>query len=193
MSCKLDFAGSTGNDTGKEKEHESCACPHKSTALFADAEGSQIQASGDGRGLVLVIDETVDSSNIFIELGFTPVRYSHWSINTGSTNEIGAQLKAYRYKLVWVDFPRLGNKTRPYAHMTCLVNWANLCLQLGIPFVIFGSFGKKWNDPQLIAAIDSKTLQKRHHRLCHFGIKADESMAGPSSGCFITASTVPYF
>ena len=131
--------------------------------------------------LVLVIDENLDSSNMFIESGYTPVRYSHWGINTGHTNEISVQVKSYRYQLVWIDFPKLGNKNRPYAHMTCLVNWANLCSQLGIPFVLFGSFGKKWNDPQLVAAIDKKLLITRHHRLCHFGIKANESIVGPSS------------
>ena len=140
--------------------------------------------------MILLVDDSTDICNLFIELGCVPVRYSHWGINTGQTNTIGAELKSYKYRMVWINHPKLSNKQRTYAHMTCLVNWAVLCSQLGIPYVMFGSFGKKWNDPQLIAATDSKTLHKRHHRLCHYGLTVDPSLKGPSSVCYITLSTV---
>ena len=139
--------------------------------------------------MVLIIDERTDVSNLFIEYGFVPVRYSHWGINTGQTNTIGSELKAYRFSMVWVEYPKLINKQRRYAHMTCLVNWATLCKQLGVPFVLFGSFGKKWDDPQLIAAEDSGVFCKRHHRLCHYGLSVEPSLKVPSSVCFVSLST----
>ena len=83
--------------------------------------------------LVLLIDDSTDVFNLFIEHGYVPVRYSHWGINTGQTNTIGAELKKYKYGMVWINYPKLTNKQRTYAHMTCLVNWAVLCSQLGIP------------------------------------------------------------
>ena len=139
--------------------------------------------------LALILDETIGSSNLFIEHGFIPVRYSHWGINTGQTNTIGAELKAQKYAMVWIDFPKLINKDRRYNHITTLVNWAQTCADNGIPYVILGSFGKKWDDPQLLSAVDRGLLQRRHHRLCYFGLKINMSMTEPSSTCFVTLAT----
>ena len=143
--------------------------------------------------LALLVDESPDVSNMFIAQGYVPVRYSHWGINTGQTNTIGAQLKSYRFSIVWVSFPKLTNKDRKYAHMTCLLNWARSCKELGIPFVLFGSYGKKWEDPQLFASTSDGTLQKRHHRLCHFGLHVEPGTAKPSSICFDIACSSEYY
>ena len=117
------------------------------------------------------------------------MRYSHWGINTGQTNTIGAELKAQKYAMVWIDFPKLINKDRRYNHITTLVNWAQICADNGIPYVMLGSFGKKWEEPQLLSAVDRGLLQRRHHRLCHFGLKINMSMSEPSSTCFVTLAT----
>ena len=138
---------------------------------------------------MLILDETIGSSNLFIEQGYFLVRYSHWGINIGQTNTIGAELKAQKYAMVWVDFPKLINKDRRYNHITTLVNWAQICADNGIPYVMLGSFGKKWDDPQLLSAVDRGLLQRRHHRLCHFGLKINMSMSEPSSTCFVTLAT----
>ena len=190
MSCGKVVGSNKKIATVIKSKSERRLCQLNEDAHFVEPEDPRSRAP-QGGNIVLIIDDSTDSSNLFIESGYTPIRYSHWGINTGQTNEVGAHLKAYRYALVWCDFPKLGNKARPYAHMTCLINWANLCRQLGIPFVLFGSFGKKWNDPQLLAAVDSGTLQKRHHRLCHFGITVSGATDVPSSTCFVTAATVP--
>ena len=195
MSCNSDAGNALKVSTDNSPSTQCCIshdCKAHTVTFLDGAQQQHAQASGgEGNNLVLIIDETTDSSNLFIDNGYTPVRYSHWSINTGQTNTIGAQLKANKFKMVWIDFPKLSNKPRPYAHMTCLLNWATLCSQLGIPLIMFGSFGKKWDDPQLLAAFEQQQLSKRHHRLCHFGIKTSKERASPSSGCFVTASTVP--
>ena len=97
--------------------------------------------------MILVISEDLIAADVFLDNGFVPVRYSHWAVNTGQMTNIGARIKNFKYKGVWVEFPKLDNKGRRFAHMTCLLNWASNCRETGTPFVLIGSFGGRWNDP----------------------------------------------
>ena len=153
-------------------------------SLFGQQEGSH---GGLPPWQVLVVeDESNDACNSLMERGFSPVRYSHWGINTGQTNRVGADLRSHLFRAVWVGFPLQQNKERTYAHMTCIINWAQQCVYQGIPFVLFGSFG-----PPLCDAIIARCILKlRHHRIHHYGIKENPSLDYPSGTCFVTASTV---
>ena len=140
---------------------------------------------------VIVFDENNDTTQLFIDMGFTPVRYSQWGINTGQTGVITHDIVAHKYSMLWMNFPNLLSLDRKYNHMTKVVEWAKHCTSVGIPFILFGPFGRKWQDPQLHVLEQQGVLDKKHHRLCHFGLKADYGQQKPSSTCFVTLSNVP--
>ena len=126
--------------------------------------------------------------------GFTCIRHSHNAINTGMTTSTSHDIKQHKYGAVWVEFPLKGQHVKQrkwFAHMSQLCVWANLCYALGIQFILFGSTGSKWDDPQLQVLMTDGKLHIAKHRLCHFGIKIDQFQTEPSGTCFATASTIP--
>ena len=126
--------------------------------------------------------------------GYTCVRHSHDAVNTGMTTHISHDIKQHKYTAMWVEYPLKGQHVRPrrwFAYMSQLCVWANLCLGIGIQFILFGSTGKKWEDPQLQVMMSENKLHVSKHRLCHYGIKIDPFQSEPSGTCFATASTIP--
>ena len=170
--------------TRKRQVHFAEDGPRTTSQPSSSSSGSTFQPRA------LILDEELHSTSILIEQGYIPVRYSHWGILTGQTNTIAARLKAQEYRIVWAAFPYVANKDRGYQIITAVLNWARLCKELGTPFILFGPFGKKWKDPQVTDFVSRQILILRYHRLCHFGMKADNSSIKPSSACWVTASTV---
>ena len=128
----------------------------------------------------------------FQRLGLTVERHAHRALNTGLTNLIPHKIKQLHYLAVWSEFPISGLHVRTdriFPHMSQLCAWARLCADVDTPFILLGSFGKKWSDPQLKVMIDDGRLHISHHRLCHFGLKVDNSQVEPSNTCFVAAST----
>ena len=155
-------------------------------------EGRQTTADHRQRGTVLLIEETHGAAAEFQRLGFTVERHAHRAINTGLTNCIPQKIKQRQYTALWSEFPITGphiRAERAFAHMSQLCAWARLCADVGIPFILFGSFGKKWADPQLRVMIEDRRLHVSYHRLCHFGLKVDSTQQEPSSTCFVSASS----
>ena len=89
-------------------------------------------------------------------------------------------IKESKYLAVWSEFPIPGchsiRADRAHAHMAQICSWARLCRDNAIPFIMFGSFGKKWGDPQVKAMVDDRRLHMAYHRLCHFGIKMAQAV-----------------
>ena len=142
----------------------------------------------------LVIEDAHGISAKLQDLNFSVERHCHRTVNTGFTNTIAHRIKQGNFAFVWSEFPLAGQHIQPskvFAHFSQLCCWARLCSDTGTPFVLFGSFGKKWDDAQVRALITDVRLTVAHHRLCHFGLRVDSSQAEPSSTCFISASTFP--
>ena len=140
----------------------------------------------------MVIEEHHGVTSLFQQLGYVGVRHAHNAVNTGLTNDVAHMIKTYSFAIIWSEFPIAGvhvRLQRYHARMAQLCTWARLCYDVGVPFVLFGSFGRKWQDPQLKVMFDDQKLHKSYHRMCHFKLKVDSSQTDPSSTCFVAAST----
>ena len=140
----------------------------------------------------MVIEDAHGISAKLQDLEFTVERHCHRTVNTGFTNDITHRIKQGNFALVWSEFPLPGQHLQPskmFAHFSQLCCWARLCSDTGTPFVLFGSFGKKWENAQVKALVNDAHLSVAHHRLCHFNLRVDSSQAEPSSTCFMSAST----
>ena len=133
-------------------------------------------ANTSQRNSVLVIEHSHAMTEALSDNGLTCIRHSHDAVNTGMTGHISHDIKEHKYAAMCVEFPFKGQHVRPrkwFAHMSQLCVWANLCFGIGIQFILFGSTGKKWDDPQLQIMMDDKKMHISKHRLCHFDIKID--------------------
>lgn len=79
--------------------------------------GTSVKVSQNSQH-ILIIGEDNDIYEIFMSMGYMPICYSHWAVNTGHTNTVGRQIKDYASSFVWVSFPKLSKKDRAHAHMT---------------------------------------------------------------------------
>ena len=122
------------------------------------------------------------------------VRHAPRELNTGLTNTVAREIKDGKYAAVIAEMIVPGVHVAPPRHhaaMHQLCAWALLCIAVGIPMVIIGSFGAKWTEPQVTALISDGKLTVAHHRMCHFGVKVDPTAPLASGACVVTASTVP--
>ncbi|CAK0884433.1 unnamed protein product [Prorocentrum cordatum] len=94
----------------------------------------------------------------------------------GSAGDISSMIKGNKINLFISQCPILGFNVpqhKWHSHITQLLNWARLCKQNAVRYLILGFQGRKWDDPQIQSAIADGTLQCSYHRLCYMGIKVD--------------------
>ena len=160
-------------------------------SLQADGIGTRSHV-GEPSRFAIVLEETHGVAEAFADQGLRVVRHNHRAVNTSSTNRIAHEIKSNRVVFFYSEYPITGKNLLPgteYAHFSQLITWARLCHDIGVPFLLFGSFGKKWRQDQLQTAIADGLLRLTHQRLCAFGLKIDNTMAAPSATCFVAAST----
>ena len=99
-------------------------------------------------------------------LGYTVERHTHREINTGLTNLVAGNIKKSHYLAIWIEFPISGmhiRSDRSFAHFSQLCSWGRLCADTSTPYVLFGSFGKKWSNPQLQTLVNDGRFYVAHH------------------------------
>ena len=141
---------------------------------------------------VLVIENRQGHSQTFTDLNAKTVRHAPREVNPALTNNISRSIKQSEFSAVWAELPIPGLHCAPHKYpalMAQLCAWVVLAVAVGMPFVVFGSAGVKWQEPHLQALIADGTLRLAHHRLCHFGLKVDPTHDKPSGSMFCTAST----
>ena len=89
----------------------------------------------------------------------------------------------------WISAPIRGRHVHPDKYNAACSEVASLisaALEAERPIVLIGAFGSFWGNND-IHSLSSK-IAKRHHRLCHFGIKINPNSIFPSSACIVTLS-----
>ena len=64
--------------------------------------------------------------------------------------------------------------------------WASMATTADTPMVITGLLGQKWQENQLQAKVDDKTVRRAYHNFCAMGIHVDPSEEKPSAGAMAT-------
>ena len=142
---------------------------------------------------VLVVEDKHGHAQTFINFGLQVVRHQPRQLNTGMTNSVAQKIKDCEFSAVVTEMPVAGVHVAPPRHHAAvhqLCTWATLCLAVGIPMIFIGTFGEKWNDPQIAALVADKQLHISHHRMCYYGVKVNPTLTKPSSSCIVTASTM---
>ena len=85
--------------------------------------------------------------------------YRHRALNNGETGDVLQKIRTQYFKFIFVEFPISGRHVaKEDMHKTCatICHWAKAGSDNETPFVLFGSEGKKWMEPQISALVDTK-------------------------------------
>ena len=96
-------------------------------------------------------------------------------------------------QLLWIEFPLLNQhvpKDTYCAHMSQVCTWSRLCSDGQVPFVLFRSAGRKWQDPQLDLIREESVVYSSAHRACAFKVKVGVLQKESSLASFLALSTI---
>ena len=130
----------------------------------------------------VVIEREANVSDALMTAGHKIQRHDHKAVISGTTNTLAQKIKQNEISLIISEFPvKRWHVTKKdwHKHIGQLLNWARLCQCQHTPFIIVGTYGPKWEDPQIQEAIAARLLHTSHHRLCSLGLKMDATATKP--------------
>ena len=142
----------------------------------------------------LVIEENHGACSVLADQQFQCERHTHRMVNTGYTDTMATRIKNYAFHLLWIHFPMAGVHVREQRFNSCMrtiSTWLRLADAAGMPAVLFGTLGRRWEEPEVAALMATRSFKKTYHRMCHFGRRVNPQQPEPSSVCFVAVSNVP--
>lgn len=136
----------------------------------------------------LVFEDAPSLSVLLQNVGWKAIRFSPHQINTGTTANVGQDIKKGLYDLLWIDMPLPGRhiaKDRMHSALTQLCRWLQLASECGVPAGLFGAFGNNWKHTALLTLVSEHNFAKSYHRACHFKLKLNKQQTQPSKICFV--------
>ena len=159
----------------------------------AAARSLHLLDDGQSRKWTIVVERQHNVSECFTNMGHRVQRHDHKSINTGATNAITNHIKTDQIEVVFSEFPIEEyhvTREKMHAHCTQLMTWARLCQATGTPFILIGTFGKKWHNQVIDQAAEDGILHVSYHRLCSMNLELTPGSI-PSAVCYVAATTFP--
>ena len=159
--------------------------------MLALLAGSAPDAQRDS--FVIVFEDYHGVTEAFQRLGYRCIRHCHRAINTGTTSRVAHDIKQNKVVFLYIEFPVVGKHVKPKEHFAVisqLLSWARLCSDCDVPFLMLGSLGSKWKDPQIATAVADRLLTLAHHRRCAFDLRINNTMQQPSGTCYVSAATI---
>ena len=140
--------------------------------------------------IACVIDDQCGIAKVCQEIGYQVRARDPRSINYLKSSATKA-IRGSEFAWVWLSMPIKGRHipaSKYSASLEEVVKMLIACEASSTPCLLFGAFGNPWNHPTIHQISCCPTWTKKYHRLCHYGLSIDGSIATASSACLISLS-----